>query len=180
MNSLARVTSAGVLTIITLTYSPLSIAYGPAVGSAGIFEVSDRLSPGIWEYSPITGTGARRLLRGVTYGLQYTPDGLLIGYQLPRTVSVYDIVAGIETSYVMTKLASILDFVPVPGRYPWSAFFDGLDALTSQRSVVQLDVGGLTLNREAVSGRREGDFEEPRFFGGPIAIRQPGVPGSEQ
>jgi len=179
VNSLARVSSAQILTIITLIYSPLSIAYGPAAGSAGIFEISDRITPGIWEYSPITGTGARRVLRAVTYGLEYTPDGLLMGFQLPRTISIYDIVSGLETSYVSQKLATIMDFKPVPGRYPFGALFDGFDSTTPQRSVVLLNILGLALVRDLVSARREGDFEEPRTFT-PVLLRAPGPPDSQR
>jgi hypothetical protein len=159
-NSLFRIPYEGAPTTVALTYTPASITYG----SFGVFYVSDKVQPLIWEYRPLTGTGTKWPVRAVTFGLAFTPDGLLLGVQLPRTITLFDLVAAFETSYTLLGVASLLDYVIVPGRYPYSLLID--EFVNSRGFVVNLQINGLLTNREAVSARRDGGFIEPVVFRG--------------
>jgi hypothetical protein len=159
-NSLARVSSDGVYSLATLPYTPLSIAYGPSDTTPGVFRVTDRNEPAFWDYHPIKGTGAKTPLKALTAGLQFTSDGMLLGFQLPRTIMVYNFAAAQEISYPLKGTAQVRDYVISPGRYPWTLLVDEFDA-SNKGMVVSLQLGGLAFCRELVSGRREGEWMEP-------------------
>jgi len=155
-NTLARVNSAGVYSVATLPYAPLSIAYGPSDTTPGDFYITDRNQPGYWLYNPVKGTGAKTALKAVTGGLRFTSDGMLLGFQAPRTIMVYNIATAEEISYALKGTAQVQDYVISPGRYPWTLLVD--EVSPTRGMVVSLQLSGLAFCRELVSGRREGEW----------------------
>ena len=174
-DSLARIPKEGATSATSLGYSPTSLTYG----MAGSLFISDRDRPRILQYNILTlALVAEFVVRAATYSLGWTPDGMLLGVQLPRTLMVLDLISRIEALYTLLAVASFFDYRVLPGRYPFAMHFDLFDSVVSRGIVRQVEILDLQVNREYASSRRAGDYGEPMPIGGRnLAAAQ--APGKE-
>jgi len=177
--SLARIPREGATSATSLGYSPISVTYG----ATGDLFIADRDRPRIYRYAILTlAFLAEYLVQAVTYSLGWTPDGMLLGIQLPRTLMVLDLVTRAPVFYTLLAAAAFLDYRILPGRYPFTMHFDLFDAILNRGIVRQVQIKDLSfVYRETVAERRAGDYGDPMLIPGrPLPILNAQAPGTEE